>query len=115
MLFARISTEIMLFPGHMGGEKPTQSGNEDLSTEISDDTLLKCQGLWLEFTAVVHYTLVIGHLLSETACLSSLPVSLTPTRKHLTLPTSSNIHYVRSLIGNSSWSAYHFLQLYSLR
>ena len=56
MLFARISTEIM-FPGHMGGEKP---GNEDLSTEISDDTLLKCQGLWLEFTAVVHYTLAAG-------------------------------------------------------
>ena len=71
MLFGRISREIMLFPGHMGGKKPTQSGNEDLSTEISDDTLLKCQGLWLEFTAVAHYTLAIGHLLSETVCLLS--------------------------------------------
>ena len=60
MLLASVSTGIVLFPSHMGGEKSTQPGNEDnMSKEISDDTFLNCQGLWLEclFFVVALYTL----------------------------------------------------------
>ena len=54
MHFVSISTRIVLFSSHMGGEKPTQPGNEGISTEISDDTFLNC---WLECFVVALYTL----------------------------------------------------------
>ena len=93
MLFVSISTRIVLFPGYVGGEKPTLPGNAGICTGTCDDTFLNCQGLWLE-CLLFHYTLAIG-LYVNMFSLKIIDVvklyayyvlvSLTPTRKHLTL------------------------------
>ena len=63
MLFARISTGIVLFPSHIGGEKSTQTGNEDISAEISDERFLELSRTLariIYFFVVTHYKLAAG-------------------------------------------------------
>ena len=87
-----------------------------LSTETSDATFLNCHGLWLErlLCVVAHYTPAIGsckHVFKgydvvKLHAYDHCFVCTSLNQETLNLATLS-IHYMRSLIGNSSWSANH--------